>query len=279
MTLIPDPPVFSYWCKFFGENPDEDPGSIRLMKRAVYNRLESKAALNRLVRQHGVQDLFPATYARIEDALAHRGEAGLWFVKPAHLSGGRGIEVVAGTDLPGFELPPHHIIQEGIEDIALIQGKKFTCRTYVLIWNSAVYQSDEGFALIHAPPYRPGSTDYAVQVVHRGFREDREDGVRMVPLSALDVGRHILHRSARAVSRLRPVFGQALSASSELKYIILGIDLLLLNTGDIRLIEINAIPNFIHSPTINSRVNVPLFAHVMRMVYGLGSSRFLALPP
>lgn len=274
---LPDPPVFSYWCKFFGENPDEDAGSIRLIERSVYNNLESKTALNRLVRENRVADLFPATYTRVREALAHRGDVAVWFVKPAHLSGGRGIEVVAGKDLAGFELPRHHIIQEGIEDIALIRGKKFTCRIYVLIWNKSLYHFDEGFALIHAPAYRRGSTDYAVQVDHRGFQEAREGGVRMVPLSALDVSHRILDRSARAMLRLKPVFRQALSASSPLKYIILGIDLLLLKSGEIRFIEINAIPNFIHAPVINDQVNVPLFAHVMRMIYGLGSDRFLHL--
>ena len=274
---MPDPPVFSYWCKFFGDNPDERAGSIRLIERSVYNNLESKAALNRLVRENRVADLFPATYTRVDEALAHRGKVNIWFVKPAHLSGGRGIEVVASKDLPGFDLPRHHIIQEGIEDIALIRGKKFTCRIYVLIWNKSLYLFDEGFALIHAPAYRPGSTDYTVQVDHRGFQEDREGGVRMVPLSALDAGPRILDRSARALLKLKPVFGPALTASSPITYIILGLDLLLLSSGDIRFIEINAIPNFIHSPLVNDRVNVPLFAHVMRMVYGLGSDRFIHL--
>lgn len=277
MKGIPAPPVFSYWCKYYGENPDESAGSVKLIERSIYNTLESKSALNKLVKVHRVAELFPATYTRVSEALAHTGKVGVWFVKPAHLSGGRGIQVVAAENLSGFDLPRHHIIQEGIENIALIQGKKFTCRIYVFIWNKGLYHFDEGFALIHAPAFRSGSTDYAVQVDHRGFQEDREGGVRMVPLSALDIGPRILDRSARAVLKLRPVFDQALAASSALEYIILGIDLLLLNNGEIRFIEINAIPNFIHSPQVNEQVNVPLFAHVMRMVYGLGSDRFFHL--
>jgi hypothetical protein len=39
--------IFSHWCKFHGNNPDEDPGSIALLEPDIYNRLESKTSVPR----------------------------------------------------------------------------------------------------------------------------------------------------------------------------------------------------------------------------------------
>ncbi len=269
-----DLPIFTYWCKFFPENPDEDETSIKLIEPEVYNSLESKSKLNNLVKKNNISGVFPATYNSIQEAVAHQGTVDIWFVKPSHLSGGRGIQVVSNDQLPRFNLPQYNIIQEGIENMSLIKGRKFTSRIYVLIWNKTLFLFDEGFILIHAPLYIPGSTDYAVQVDHRGFQEDRANGVEMKPLSQLNISKDLLVKSAAAVGKLRPVFKQTLEASSHLRYILLGIDLLVLQNGGIRFIEINAIPNFVHSPGINHQVNIPLFTHMMRLIYGLGTSRF-----
>ncbi|MDE0764056.1 MAG: hypothetical protein ACJ04O_09725 [Cellvibrionales bacterium] len=53
-----------------------------------------------------------------------------------------------------------------------------------------------------------------------------------------------------------------MSASSEAHYAALGLDVLLDNTGGLRLIEINTFPNFTHTDSINSRVNVPFVISV-----------------
>lgn len=271
------PPVFSYWCRFFGENPDETNGTIKLIEPAIYNDLESKSKLNGLVTDAGIHEVFPATYTRVADALAHRDPVNIWFIKPVHLSGGRGIRVISRDELAGFNLPQFHIIQEGVDEIALIGGRKFTARIYVLIWNKKVFMFNDGFVLIHGHKYTPGSTDYGIQVDHRGFQEDKEGGVTMEKLSDLNIHSHILVKGARAVQQLGPVFKEALEASSPLSYILLGIDLLVLKTSDIRFIEINAIPNFIHSKKINQGVNIPLFYHMMRLMYGLKTPRYKML--
>lgn len=272
-----DLPVFSYWCKFFGENPDNDESSIKLIEPKIYNNLESKSTLNGLVTKNNISGVFPATYNSVREAIAHQGAVDIWFIKPSHLSGGRGIQVVSNEQLPGFKLPQYNIIQEGIENIALIKGRKFTSRIYVLIWNKTLFLFDEGFILIHGPLYIPGSIDYAVQVDHKGFQEDVEGGVDMKPLSQLTIFGDLLKKGTAALHQLSPVFKESLKASSQLRYILLGIDFLVLKNDGIRFIEINAIPNFVHSSAINDQVNIPLFTHMMRLVYGLGTTRFHVL--
>ena len=269
-------PVFSYWCKFFGENPDEQEGSIRLVDAKIYNNLESKSRVNELLQEKNISGVFPATYHSIQDALKHKGRVNIWFIKPSHLSGGRGIQVVSNEKLSDFDLPPFNIVQEGIENIALIGGRKFVVRVYGFLWNRNLYIFDDGFVLIHGPQYVYKSTDYSVQVDHRGF-QDADSKVDMQLLSTLDPGNHIRGKASAAMEKIAPIMAQTLSATSPRQYLILGIDVLVLDDGNVKFIEINAIPNFVHSPSINRELNVPLFEHVMRMVYGLDTGRFRKL--
>jgi hypothetical protein len=273
-----DLPVFSYWCKFYGENPDEQEGDIRLIDAAVYNLLESKSMLNNLLVKYNIQGIFPATYNSTASAMQHEEKVDIWFVKPSHLSGGRGIQVISNDRLGAFDLPKFNIIQEGIENIALIDGRKFTIRVYTLLWNNKLYMFDDGFALLHGPRYRRGSTDYKVQVDHRGY-QNNTGGIEMRRLSSLSDSSDILEKAAASMRRLIPALEDVLAATSPLRYLILGTDALLLDDGGLKFIEINAIPNFLHSPNIDEEVNIPLFEHVMRIIYGIGSNRFSSLSP
>ncbi len=269
-------PVFSYWCKFFGENPDEQEESIRLVDAKIYNHLESKSRVNQLLQEKNIPNVFPATYHCIEDALNHKGRVDIWFIKPSHLSGGRGIEVMSHEKLSTFDLPPYHIVQEGIENIALIGGRKFVVRVYGFLWNKNLYIFDDGFVLVHGPQYVYKSTDYGIQVDHQGY-QDAENLVEMRLLSSFDPGNRIMEKASAAMEKIAPILEETLSATSQRQYLILGIDVLVLDDGNLKFIEINAIPNFVHSPSINRELNVPLFEHVMRMVYGLDTNRFQKL--
>jgi D-alanine-D-alanine ligase-like ATP-grasp enzyme len=55
-------------------------------------------------------------------------------------------------------------------------------------------------------------------------------------------------------------------ASSVDRYALLGVDLLLQRSGAIKIVEVNTMPNFIHSPQIIRDVNVPLFADILARV-------------
>ncbi|MEO1396779.1 MAG: hypothetical protein AAFV90_28180 [Cyanobacteria bacterium J06634_5] len=269
-------PIFSYWCKFYGENPDEQANSVKLLEPSIYNRLESKATVSKLLKEHNITDVFPATFLTVKEAIAHPNPVNIWFIKPFHLSGGRDIQVVAAADLPHFKLPKFNIVQAGIDNIQLIEGKKFTARIYLLIWNQAVYLFNDGFVIVHAPQYDKESTDYSVQVDHRGYESD-ESPVKMMLASELADFVQIMAKAEESTRKIRPVLQEAIAASSHKRYIFLGIDLLPLNDGNIKFIEINAIPNFIHSPKINQELNVPFFEHAMRVMYGIGSDRLTPL--
>ena len=207
------------------------------------------------------------------EAIAHLEPVNIWFVKPFHLSGGRDIQVITAADLPSFKLPKFNIIQAGVENIQLMAGKKFTSRIYVLLWDQQVYLFDDGFVVVHAPQYEKGSTDYSIQVDHRGY-ESAQSAVEMRLASALPAFDQTMEKATTATQKILPVLAEAIAATSSKRYILLGIDYLRLEDGNIRFIEINAIPNFVHSPKINKMLNIPFFEHTMRIMFGLESDRF-----
>ena len=77
-----------------------------------------------------------------------------------------------------------------------------------------------------------------------------------------------MQRLADSGRQLKPVLADFLSASIEAHYAVLGLDVLLENTGALRLIEINTSPNFTHTDSINARVNVPFVISVLALFTG-----------
>lgn len=263
---------FSYWCKFYGENPDEQATDIQLIDASVYNALESKSSVAKQLKKHGIEDVFPATFTSVEDALAHKDPVDIWFVKPSHLSGGRGIQVIAHQQLKDFELPKFNILQAGIENLGLIDGRKAVGRVYVLLWNGGVYLFDEGFILLHGPKYQKGSTDYSVQVDHKGY-EDTNSAVTLTLASEYKETKGLADKAKTPLRKILPILQDTLKATSPTRYIMLGIDVMPLDNGEVKFIEINAIPNFNHNANVNTHLNTPFFTEAIKGMIGLGSDR------
>ncbi|MCV6590055.1 MAG: tubulin--tyrosine ligase family protein [Marinobacterium sp.] len=267
---------FSYWATFYGENPDAQADDIQLIDRSVTNLAESKSWIARQVIARGLEALFPRSCFSVNDALAYQYQCPLWFSKPVHLSGGRGIECVASGDLADYSLPQHHILQQGIQNLALLDGRKFTGRIYILVWNQQLWLFDDGFILLHGVPFDPASTGYDVHVDHRGYEKD-DSPVEMRLLSSLadfDQRWPVLQAAA---AQLRPLFSELLDASASNRYVMLGIDFLLQENNELQFIEVNAIPNFIHSSHINSQLNVPFFTQSLQLMLGLEAPRLFTL--
>lgn len=267
---------FSYWSEFYGANPDAQPDDIRLVEKEVVNQLENKGWVARRVIERGLESLFPRSCFSTAEALIYKDDCPLWFSKPVHLSGGRGIECLASNDLMEYELPNANILQQGIQKLALIDGRKFTARVYVLVWNKQLWLFDEGFVLLHGVPFDPESVDYEVHVDHRGY--DKADSpVEMRLLTSLIDFEQRWSTIQAATSSLKPLFQEVLSASSHNRYLLLGIDFLLQKDGGLQFIEVNAIPNFVHSHSINNQLNIPFFTEALKQICELEAPRLIRL--
>jgi prolyl 4-hydroxylase len=274
---------FTFWDTYGGGGPDltglpDGTRVLALLPRSQTNPLADKRQWARRIASAGLSALAPATFESVEDALRYGDpNVRLWFVKNRVGTGGKGMSCVRPEDLAQTRLPPDYIVQAGVTDIRLVEGRKFTTRIYALIWNRGLYLYNDGFLVIHGVPYRPDSTDYAVQIDHAGYHAD--DGpVRMQPLSEIAGHEQWFAEFIALMTRLRPVLRDVVEASDENRYAVLGIDLLIHTDGSAKVIEVNTMPNFVHSRRVNETVNIPFFTALMNLMLSGSNSSFIDIP-
>lgn len=274
---------FSYWDAYQRELFDftlvpKEHRLIKLMERRMFNPLSNKWTFFKDVQRLSLDNFVPWSCATVSDAFDYDSAPdSLWFIKPTLLSGGRGIRCIRGSEMQDIEIGENTILQRAVDDLLLWGGKKFTARIYVLIWDKRVFLYGNGFILVHGVLFDASSTDYAIHVDHRGY-QDPASSVKMIPLSSCDSLNGYQSAFPGLVCSMIPVFDRCISASSQNEYILLGIDLLLQKHGGIKIVEINTMPNYIHSDQINQEVNIPLFANVIsRIVLGVEHSSLMEI--
>lgn len=265
--------LISYWDPYGGDALPATAAAgyalhVRLIERRLLNPLSNKRRLSEMLCEHNLQAVAPRSFDSTGDALAYtKGVEMLWFVKNIYGTAGVGMRCVTTGDLSVMALEDDYILQEGITDLALIDGRKFVTRIYLLCWDKQVFLSNKAFCVIHGELYESDSTNYDVQINHSGYAE-KNSSIRLLALEDSDYGESIMQRSADLGRALKPALGDILKASDEQHYAILGLDVLLESSGTLRLIEINTFPNFIHTDPINTQVNVPFFVSVLACLTG-----------
>lgn len=266
---LDDPPIgFSYWDEYGGNVLDVTGLAPlrRLIDRSVTNRLANKRQLARSLLDLGLSCLAPTTCfspAEAHDRCASPEQ--VWFVKNAYKSGGQDMRCIRAEELPGMALDADSVLQAEITDPELWDDRKYTVRVYLLVWDGELYVYRDGLMVVHGVPYVLGSTDYRVQIEHAGYR-DPDSPIRMLPLREHPRYEARFAAIAAHLQRLRPLFGDCLRASSRARYSLLGLDLLFRSDGEPRLVEINAMPNFLHTESINQTVNIPLFQCLLQLL-------------
>ncbi|WP_051079932.1 2OG-Fe(II) oxygenase [Thioalkalivibrio thiocyanodenitrificans] len=275
------PPVtFVYWDTYGGKSLDIPPTPgrriVRLIDRRITNSLGDKRNLARLLKTNRLAHLAPPTFETVQEAQAYSDHREMvWFVKSVFGTAGRDMYCLRGDGLDSLSLKENQILQAGVENLDLIDGRKFTIRMYCVVWNGAVYLYDGGFLLTHGFPYEKGSTDYAVQIDHRGYDRDHSP-VELMPLADFEHRDAVLARVQACVRDLGPILERTRSASGVDAYTVLGMDFLRLDDGSVKLLEINTMPNFIHRQVrgkeVMERVNVPFWAAVLKTILGAGDA-------
>ena len=265
--------LISYWDSYGGKPLPDDAATnyarhIQLIARRLLNPLSNKRTFPDMLHEHNLQSISPRSFDSAGDASAYaNGAEMLWFVKNIFGTAGVDMHCVTTDELSLIELEDDYILQEGITDLALIDGKKFVTRVYLLCYNKSLFLSDKAFCVIHGEPYERDSTSYDVQINHAGYI-DKNSSIRLIALDDCDYADMIMQRSADLGRELKHVLADVLSASSDAHYAILGLDVLLENTGALSLIEINTFPNFTHTDHINEQVNIPFFSSVLDCLTG-----------
>ncbi|WP_411360744.1 hypothetical protein [Pseudidiomarina sp. YC-516-91] len=267
---------FSYWDVFYGDPPAVNTDVFRLVSNDVLQRVDSKKFLAREAKRLGLEGhLVPYTFESVAEAQTLSRDANsIWFMKPVYATGGRGIECIRHRELNRLQLPNHHILQTQITDLELFDGRKYTARAYVFIFNKHVYCFDDGFVMIHGAPFDAASTDFSAQVDHADYY--KPDGcVKMATLADLPDYPEKLASIVSALAQLNPVLEPLITASSPYRYALIGIDLLFQQHNKVQIVELNTKANFVHTDSINERLNVPFFAAFLSLLYLQNSHRRL----
>jgi prolyl 4-hydroxylase len=260
--------IFTYWDEYGGNQLDlsEVRGDVpvyRLIQRPILNQLADKANLAKTMEIHGLHEFSPTTYLSKEEALQHVGDpVKIWFIKNAFGTAGKDMRCVRHEDLASHHVPEHFIIQAAIEGIELIDEKKFTTRIYALIWSGKLFLYSNGINVVHGERFQENSTDYDIQINHAGYHK-ADSKIKMIQLREYDKYDMYFPVFKRYLKMLLPIFQPCIDASSDYEYVLLGIDVILVKNGEVRLVEVNTVPNFIHTNEINTKVNVPFMSAVI----------------
>lgn len=216
-------------------------GRLQTLERRDANRIDGKRPLFTALRAAGEAGLMPDTWLDLERWRRDAPSGGPWYVKASHLSGGRGIECVPDADGIAAALDAIRgacVIQRGVADPMLIDGRKATVRTYVL-WrgDGRHLVFGESLFILQPKPWDPADLDPEVQFLHRkpGYRSsDDHPGYPALH-------RRIADASRRTLAALAPRLDARGDGG---RFQLLGFDYLPDAAGTPWLIEINAWPNF-----------------------------------
>lgn len=86
---------FSLWDIYYGINPSITPNWFQLLNYRTILAYDNKGSVARKIKEYGIDDVFPASYFSVAEALADApSQETVWFIKPTYGTAGKGIECV-----------------------------------------------------------------------------------------------------------------------------------------------------------------------------------------
>ena len=130
--------------------------------------IDNKKTLYKLLETNNINEGIPITYFNIDDILPNKTYE-LFFLKYAGNNGGKQVHLY--NDLT--ELRNHivkdkrpYIIQKEVENMLLINNKKFVLRIWIVILNGNFYLSSNGCCIIHSNDYNKDNLNRFVHIEH-----------------------------------------------------------------------------------------------------------------
>lgn len=251
---------FLYFNTYQGKTPPEGVAiDIALIERKKTIPLDHKALLAKRLIERKICD--PMVYFEISDVPKDRNK--LWYIKDPLSSAGKSISVVKYDELKDC-FKTGHIIQEAITDICLVDSRKFTLRIYILVYQNQIYLYPDGIMIIHGLEYDANSTDFTVQVDHRGYTEPNSK-VQMKPFSTYHLYVPLMVNIAHTAPQIFQSFSDLLEADSS-RYCLFGLDYLCRQNRTVALIEVNDRPNLLHTNEINQKINIEMIRDMVVLI-------------
>lgn len=242
-----------YFDQYQGKKPPQDVSvGFTLINRQQTIPIDNKLQMANALIDAGIN--YPRVYFIEEDVPEEPGT--LWYIKDPVGTAGRGICVVPREEIANkFEFGD--IIQEAVQDLLLLDGKKFTLRVYVLVHEANVYLFQDGIVVLHGATYDPKSVDPKVQYEHTVYM-NRQTDVELSPFSDAPFFDEALANIKVNLGDIFQAFKELLKDEAKNTYCLFGVDVLLRENMSPVLVEINDRPNLINPKPVNSRVNIPV---------------------
>jgi len=250
-----------YFDQYAGKVPPQQPGvHFTLIDRQRTIPLDNKATMAATLADAGL--VYPRVYFHDEDVPDEPGS--LWFIKDPMATGGRGITVVRREQIAEY-FNFGCIIQEAVQDIAVLNERKFTLRAYVLVNSGKLYLYPSAITVLHGAVYDPGSSDPMVQFEHSGYME-KDSPIKMLPFNEFSISRQVIANLEATIEQTFSAFSNFLKYEKKHTYCLFGIDSLVRSDLTTVMVEINDRPNLVHTKLINQQVNVPMVRAMMKVL-------------
>jgi len=228
---------------------------------------DHKRGLELRLREFGCSDVFAATYFSSAEALQATSSEpdALFFAKLPEQSGGRGIRVLRREDLQRDELPAEYIIQRAVQDLELIDDRKFVIRYFFVVHRKCIYLHEVGVLIVHGEKYDRHSVDMGVQAKHDWYDDSSE--TYLITLQSAEQAPRWRKAIAAKLREALPALGPLLDSSGSDRYALVGGDALIQSNGEATLIEFNMYPNlFADHEVVDKQVFTILLKDMMELL-------------
>jgi hypothetical protein len=248
---------------------------LLVSRKTVTDTVGDKRAFGRLAKQVGVEGIVvPRTFENAAEAIetlanpTRSSNSKLVFVKTTSGSGGKEVDPVATNDLAAFltargGLKRGELIQEGVEGLALHDGKKLVIRSFFIVYGGALYVSHHTIAIVHGLKFDASKATHEVHVDH-----NHPDTIMGGVDDIIGPANGAKWRAAiiKAARLAGPMFERVVAetAADNLRYHVFGVDVLPRNAGDVMFVESNIFP---YMPNKSNKVEMALA--VFRLLFGV----------
>lgn len=235
---------------------DETKQIYLLLDSSLISQLNNKTKMGELLYD---EKITPKIYTSSEELVKRNYDDNkIWFIKYIHGSCGRHIMCKTTGDLKSIEISPRFIIQEGITDLDLYKGYKYTLRVFTLLHNKKFYLYRGLKKRVHNEKYNKEELNYDAHVCGSKYSE-------IIPLY-LDKSEELYQKLKEHSLLVKDKLKDIINETNEYKYLLIGNDYLVKENKDVILIEMNPLPNLVNSDEINQKINVPLMKETINLI-------------
>ena len=251
---IPENVIFTYCRK--SKIVDETKEVFQLLDKSIVSQLNNKCKMGKLLND---ETITPKIYESSEELLkGDYNDNKIWFIKYVSGSCGRHILCKTTEQLKSIEISPQFVIQEGITNLDLYNGYKYTLRVFTLIHDKKFYLYQGIKKRVHNKKYDKNSLDNSIHVCGSNYLE-------RIPIyldSNNDLFKKLVDHSLLVKDKLENI----ISYSDKYNYHLIGNDYLVKKDGSVILIEMNPHPDLVNSDKINKKINIPLMEDTINVV-------------